>query len=151
MKRLLFIGILFLVQLAHSQQVMSLHEARTAYSQDSLNQIYYNELFASDMSEVFDVTPDVFIDYWSIFIRALGRHLDREHFEWGKLTRGQVEVYFNASGKIELFFFALRDTEFTPEKMTQLETLIKQFAAEFTFGIRPKIPFSNSGSFQFAD
>lgn len=134
-----------------AQQIYKWSDAEKKFSKDSLQGIYFSELFAGDMTQVFDVQPDFFIDEWSKFVNSIGRFLYSKHFHWGKMTRGDIDVYFNKEGKIELLFISLRDNTLTKENEELLLALLHEFAKDYKFKIAPKIPFSNSGSFQYAD
>lgn len=151
MKNLLSLSLFFVCFIGNTQIVMTADVAEKKFSKDSLQSIYFNELFAGDITQVFDVGTEFFIDEWSRFVNSTGRFLYNKHFQWGKMTRGDLDVYFNKEGKIDLLFISLRDNELTEENKQLLLSLLNEFAKEYKFKITPKIPFSNSGSFQYAD
>ncbi|MGV3629555.1 MAG: hypothetical protein ACO1O6_00015 [Bacteroidota bacterium] len=151
MKQLLGCICLFVSGLSFGQNVMQMDEALRRFPQDSMQQVYFNRIFSEEITECFQVSPELFLAEWSKFARAVAKYVHEKEFVWGKKTIAQVDVYFNKDEKIDHFFLSVKDPAFSEEKYRKLMAVLQEFSKEYKFTIEAAIPFSNAGTITFYD
>lgn len=151
MKQILVLACLCFSLFSSGQNVVKMEDALRRYPQDSMQQIYFNRIFSEEITECFQVSPELFLAEWSKFNRGIARYLHDKNFIWGKKTVAQVDIYFNKDEKIDHFFISVKDPGFSEERYGELMSLLEDFSREYKFTIDAAIPFSNSGSITFYD
>lgn len=151
MKKILILLICSFSSCFYAQQIMKIEDAEKKFKRDSIQMLYFDRIFSDEITDCFDVSPELFIVEWSKFGRALSKYFHENGFVWGKKTTATIEVYFDKDEKIELFFITIRDKEFPEDKYTKVFELINKFAREYKFTIDAKLAFTNAGSVTFYD
>lgn len=151
MKQFLVVAFLCLSAFSFGQNIMKMEDGMRKYPQDSMQQIYFNRIFSDEITECFQVSPEVFLVEWSKFSRGIAKYLHSKNFIWGKKTVAQVDVYFNKDERIDHLFISVKDPGFSEERYGELMSLLEDFSREYKFTIDAAIPFSNVGSVTFYD
>ncbi|MES2587403.1 MAG: hypothetical protein V4622_00400 [Bacteroidota bacterium] len=149
MKLIYLISIFSLSNNLFSQEVISIADSEKKYSKDSLQEHYFYRIMSDEITECFEVSPELFLSEWSKFTREVGKYLKDNNFLFGKQTKGLVDVYFNKNGTIDYFFISLRDDTVSKEKFDKMLSLLKEFSKGYKFTISAKQAFSNSGGINF--
>jgi hypothetical protein len=149
MKKSLFIITFFFLNFSFAQTVMSIEKSEQIFRRDSLQEIYFYQIMSDDISECFEVSPEMFLAEWSKFSREVAKYLKDQNFLFGKQTKGLTEVYFSAEGTIDLLFYSLRDANYEAEFYQKLENHLLEFCKNYKFTIKAKIPFTNTGGIIF--
>lgn len=132
-----------------SQKVMSIEDSEKTYAKDSLQELYFYRIMSDEITECFDVSPELFLVEWSKFTREITKYMKENNFLFGKQMKGLIEVYFNKNGNIDYFFISLRDPEFPKEKFDKMLKLLGEFSKDYKFTIEAKQAFSNMGGISF--
>lgn len=145
-----FMLLFFCFQL-NGQIVQKISLAEKIYSRDSLQEKYFDRIFSEEITICFDVNQEVLFREWSKFSMDVARFIHEKRFLWGGQTQAQIEVFFNQSGKIDLFLIEIDTPTFQESKYQELFKLLLEFSKTYKFSIVPKVPFSSVGSITFYD
>jgi hypothetical protein len=149
MKNTLLILILFISASGFSQVVLKTSEGFAKYDRDSLQQSHFYQIMSDEIITCFSTSPEFFLAEWTKFSIEVSKYLKEKNFLFGKRMKGQIDVYFDKSGKIELFFIEIRDPSFKEERYEEMCSLIKEFASNYRFTIDASKSFTNTSTINF--
>ncbi|MBI2258621.1 MAG: hypothetical protein HYU67_06945 [Flavobacteriia bacterium] len=145
----LIIFFLFFSTQFNAQTVETMELAHKKYSSDSLNKLYFNRVLTDEIIEAFETSTDFFIREWRGFTKEYMAFLQNNHFNFGKKTVMQIEVFFNKNEKIDCFFYQINNSTLTETQNKKLKELTIEFSKAYIFTLDASKPFSNYGTITF--
>jgi len=100
-----------------------------------LDSIYVSAINVVDKTKcAFPDQGDTVYACWKAFLHNMATTLEEKKFVWLNETKIFVRCYFDEKGNIDYFFYNTKDTTFA--RFQEFETALKDFAANYNFGLK---------------
>lgn len=116
-----------------------------------LDSVYLSAVNVQPEKAVFKENQKEFMAEYRKMMASMGTFLTDNGFEWGEKTRFFQRIYFDRSGTIDYYFVHLDRTNFSDNKKTQLQSLLQEFSAQYTFPLSGSSNFAQCSPIVFAD
>ena len=109
---------------------------------DSMKKVYLNAVnFDKTADQVFPGKEKEVGEHWSKLVQDLGEFLKSKHIIWQDDTKCFNMFFFNKEGKIDYYWYGLKDTL----KEKDYDTAVEEFVKNYEFGMKADRKFSQCG------
>lgn len=128
--------------------VLPFHEAeKQGYDLDVLDSLYRNAVNVDTTKVVFKskVNEDDNYQAWIKLIQSFSTYLYNNGWKTDKDIRGFIKVYFAPSGKVEMFFYNMKDPAVTEAHHQLFKKLMTEMLTDYNYGLQAEEQFSQCG------
>ena len=133
----------FIFNPGFSQLAMNFTEAdQQGISISELDNTYKSGVHTDTSMAVFVDNQEEYLNSYNDLLRALGKYLSANNFNWDKITSGFNRIYFAEDGSIDYFLYNFRSNQISQEKEEEFGKLLTQFIKDYKFPLTAKTGFA---------
>jgi hypothetical protein len=128
--------------------VLPFHEAeKQGYKFNVLDSLYRDAINVDSTKAVFRTKANEDANYqaWVKLIQSFSSYLYKNGWTTENDVRGFIKVYFAPSGKVEMFFYNMKDASISEEQHRLFKKLIAEMLTDYNYGMQADEQFSQCG------